>query len=153
MRNNKHHMPLLNAQEIRAKLCESDIQPSAPRLAIASYVLNTDSHPTAEDVKSAVEKTFPMVSLATVYNTLNLFMEKELVAGVEDISSKGTKRSLRYDRNTKPHFHFLDEETGEMHDLDPRALKVSPNQSLLGSQFDISEINVTVKGRRTKKGK
>jgi len=55
------------------------IQPSAPRMAIANYVWNTKSHPRAEDVKTEVEKTFPMVSLATVYNTLNLFVKKGLL--------------------------------------------------------------------------
>jgi Fur family peroxide stress response transcriptional regulator len=152
MQSTKPQFEEFDAKQIREKLNDADIQASAPRLAIASFVLNTESHPTAEDIKREVEKSFPMVSLATVYNTLKLFVERGLVIEVEDSGSRGVKRCIRYDRNTKPHFHFIDEDTGEMHDLDPRALKVSPNQSLLGSQYVISEINVTVKGRRSKKG-
>ena len=143
-------MQVLDSKQVRKQLKEAGVQLSASRLAIASYVWNTDSHPTAEDVKREVEKSFPTVSLATVYNTLKLFVEKELLQEVHSAGRQGS-RIVRYDRNTKPHFHFLDEVTGEMIDLDPKVLKVSPNLSLLGSDFNISEINVTIKGRRSPK--
>jgi len=131
-------------ESIRAALTEKGIQASAPRMAIASYVWDTISHPTAEDVKREVEKTFPTVSLATVYNTLNLFVEKGLLREVQDANQK----SVRYDCNMKPHFHFIDEATGEMMDLDPLALRISPDFISLGKEFEISGVDVTVRGRR-----
>ena len=48
-------------------------------LAVAAYVLHTTEHPSAEKVWASVRKNFPMVSRATVYNTLNLFVEKGLL--------------------------------------------------------------------------
>jgi len=134
---------------IRDRLEEHEIQPSAPRMAIAQYVWNTCSHPTAEDVKREVEKNFPMVSLATVYNTLKLFVEKGLLKEVPDPE----RGSVRYDCNTEPHFHFIDEETGEMQDLEPSALKVSPNLQLLDGSYQIREVEVTLKGKRINKSK
>jgi len=134
---------------LRQRLREVGIQPSAPRLAIASYVWNTTSHPTAEEVKEEVEKTFPTVSLATVYNTLRLFVEKGLLREVQDYHT----RAIRYDCNTKPHFHFVDSETGEMLDLDPKMLRISPEMSVLGKEFQITEIEVTLHGRRLRKVK
>jgi len=145
-------MEFVDSKEVRNRLKEGEIQPSASRLAIASYVWNTETHPTAEEVKREVEKSFPTVSLATVYNTLNLLVEKGLLKSIESAGKQGS-RLIRYDRNTKPHFHFLDESTGEMIDLDPKVLKVIPNFSLFGDEFQISEINVTVKGRRSPKAR
>lgn len=116
-------------------------------MAIAKYVWNTCSHPTADDVKREVEKSFPTVSLATVYNTLNLFVAHGLLKEVKDTASE----RVRYDCNTNPHFHFIDEETGEMLDLDPRSLQVSPNRELLGTDFEINEIEVILRGRRPSK--
>jgi Fe2+ or Zn2+ uptake regulation protein len=55
------------------------IQPSAQRLAVAAYVLDTEAHPSAEQVWGRVRERFPMISRATVYNTLNLFVEKGLL--------------------------------------------------------------------------
>ena len=61
------------------KLRTAGIQPSAQRLAVAQYVLTTDAHPSADEVLEQVHEGFPMLSRATVYNTLNLFVEKGLL--------------------------------------------------------------------------
>lgn len=140
---------ILDSSAIRKRLLDAGIQPSAPRMAIAAYVWNTEAHPTAEEVKREVERVFPTVSLATVYNTLNLFVQKGLLRPVQDTQS-GPVKSVRYDCNTKPHFHFIDEVTGQMIDLDPRVLKITPNLNVLGSDFEISEIEVILKGRKLK---
>ncbi len=133
----------MDREELRHLLNEHQIQASAPRLAVADFVLHTNQHPTAEEIRDEVEKRMPAVSLATVYNTLNLFVEKGLVKAVRDPNLD----TWRYDCNTLPHFHFYDEETGKLMDLDPRLLRVSPDFSRLQSQFEVSEIEVTVKGR------
>jgi len=129
--------------ELKSLLNNHLIQASAPRLAVADFVLHTNQHPTAEEVRDEVEKRMPAVSLATIYNTLNLFVEKGLVKAVRDPNLD----TWRYDCNTQPHFHFYDEESGKLMDLDPRVLRVSPDFSRLQSQFEVSEIEVTVKGR------
>ena len=60
-------------------LRDKGLQPSAQRLAVAQFVLATDAHPSADEVLREVQKTFPMVSRATVYNTLNSFVEKGFI--------------------------------------------------------------------------
>lgn len=128
---------------VREKLVEKGIQASAPRLAIADFVLSTNTHPTAEDVKLAVESRIPSVSLATIYNTLNLFVEKGLVQAVRDPHSD----SVRYDCNTQAHFHFYDEDSGRLIDLEPELLKIHPNFRGLSEKYEVSEIDVTLRGR------
>jgi Fe2+ or Zn2+ uptake regulation protein len=135
-----------SVQEIRSSLKTAGIQPSASRMAIASYVWNTDSHPSVEEVKHEVEKTFPTVSLATVYNTLNLLVEKGLLKEIQDPK---TRRS-RYDCNIHPHYHFVDESTGRIMDLDPELLQISPDFSKLSQEFEIREIEITLRGRKIK---
>jgi Fe2+ or Zn2+ uptake regulation protein len=46
---------------------------------IARYVLTTSDHPSADEVLARVRKRFPLVSRATVYDTLNLLMAKGLL--------------------------------------------------------------------------
>src|SRR5439155_24096051 len=55
------------------------IQPSAQRIVVAQYVLFTDEHPSADKVWARVKAGFPMISRATVYNTLNLLVERGLL--------------------------------------------------------------------------
>src|SRR5437763_14843709 len=65
--------------DVPAVLRQHGIQPSAQRLAVAEYVLATDEHPSAEQVLAIAQRALPMISRATVYNTLNLLVKKGLL--------------------------------------------------------------------------
>jgi Fe2+ or Zn2+ uptake regulation protein len=122
-------------------LREHGIQPSAQRCAVADYVLHTDEHPSADQVFAKVRKTFPMLSRATVYNTLNLFVEKHLLR--ELVLAEGR---VVFDPKTDAHHHFIDESTGRIHDIPWQAVKVSQIDRLKG--FEVSEYQVVIRGRR-----
>lgn len=118
------------------------ISPSAQRVAIADYVLATTSHPTADEVFSEVRREFPMVSRATVYNALNLFAEKGLLRRY--LLNGGR---LVFDANVVPHHHFIDDHTGEIHDVAWEQVSVSNVEALEG--YDVTEYQVIMRGRRT----
>ena len=123
------------------KLVEHGIQPSAQRLAVAEYVLFTEDHPTADQVWGRVRETFPMLSRATVYNTLNLFVEKGLLQQL--VLAEG---SVVFDPKIEPHHHFVDEETGDIHDIPWDTLEVRNVDRLRG--FDVKSYQVVLHGRR-----
>ena len=118
------------------------IQPSAQRLAVADYVLDTDAHPSAEEVLRQAKARLPMISRATVYNTLNLFVKKGLVR--ELVLAEG--RSV-FDCNLELHHHFIDDATGTIHDVPWGALRVSRVERLAG--YEVKEYMVVLRGRRT----
>lgn len=107
---------------------------------MAEYVLDTDEHPSAEAVWRRVRRRFPMISRATVYNTLRLFVDKGLLRSF--VLAEG---HVVYDPKTEPHHHFIDEETGEIHDVPWEAVKVSRLDRLKG--FDVREYQVVMRGR------
>lgn len=117
------------------------INPSAQRLAVAEYVLRTSEHPSAEEVWARVRTRFPMVSRATVYNTLNLFVETGLLRPL--VLTEG--RTV-FDPVLAPHHHLIDEETGEIVDIPWERLTVKQVEQLEG--FEISEYQVVLRGRR-----
>ena len=88
------------------------IQPSAHRVAVGEYVLTTTDHPSADRVWARVRKRFPMISRATVYNTLNLFVEKKLLRELHL-----SPDSVVFDPNMEKHHHLIDEETGRIYDV------------------------------------
>jgi Fe2+ or Zn2+ uptake regulation protein len=122
-------------------LRERGIQPSAQRVAVAEYVLATDEHPSADEVWARVQQGFPMISRATVYNTLNLFVDKGLLA--EHVLAEGR---LVYDPNMARHHHFIDESTGRIHDVPWEAVKVSGVESLPG--LAVREFSVVMRGKK-----
>ena len=130
-------------QETLQALTEHGIQPSAQRVAVADYVLYTTDHPSADQVWAEVKRTFPMLSRATVYNTLNLFTEKGLLR--ELVLAEG---KVVFDPKLDPHHHFLDEDTGEIVDVPWTALDVRRVHSLPG--FDVREYQVVMRGKKAR---
>ena len=117
------------------------IQPSAHRVAVAQYVLATAEHPSAERVWTRVQERFPMISRATVYNTLNLFVEKQLLRELHL-----SPDSVVFDPNMERHHHLIDEETGGIHDVPWHQVEVCNIERL--PEYEISDYQVVMHGRR-----
>lgn len=128
-------------QELAERLTGAGIQPTAQRLAIFRYVATEADHPTAEDVKRWMDRNFPKVSLATVYNTLNLLVQ----AGQLRAFRFPHTDKMVYDHNTAHHYHFLDEESGELLDIPEDRIEVRHD---LGAGYDVHGVQVVLHGRR-----
>jgi Fur family iron response transcriptional regulator len=64
-------------------------------------------------------------SKATVYNTLNLFLDKKLIREVIVDPNK-----VFYDPNTEPHYHLYDLQSGRLTDIDAADVRVTGLPSL-----------------------
>jgi Fe2+ or Zn2+ uptake regulation protein len=128
-------------RDAAALLTEAGIQPSAQRVAVAEYVLNTDEHPPADLVWKRVTARFPYVSRATVYNTLNLLVEKGLLRTLNI-----AENSVVFDPNVETHHHFIDEETGAIHDIAWDKVQVCNIEGLRG--YEIRDYQVVMRGVR-----
>ncbi len=117
------------------------IQPSAQRLAVAEYVLRTLDHPSADEVLARVRGRVPMISRATVYNTLHLLVEKGLLR--QFVLAEGR---LVFDPHVAPHHHFVDDESGAILDVPWDALDVKRVEKLQG--LEVREYQVVLRGRR-----
>jgi Fur family iron response transcriptional regulator len=129
--------------DVATILQKYSIQPSAQRVAVAEYVLNTKEHPSADRVLSRVSKSFSHISLATVYNTLNLFVEKGLLR--ELYLSEG---KVVFDSNLDRHHHFIDESTGAIYDIAWDEVQVSNVTRLKG--YEVSDYQVVLHGKLSK---
>ena len=128
-------------RDVTRVLRERGIQPSAQRVAVAQYALFTEDHPSADQVWGRVRKSFPMLSRATVYNTLHLLVRKGLLRQLVLAEGK-----VVFDPKVEAHHHFIDEETGSIHDVPWEALEVRKIEALQG--FDVREYQVVLRGRK-----
>lgn len=122
-------------------LREHGISPSAQRVAVADYALANEDHPSADEVWTRVKKTFPQISRATVYNTLNLLVDKGLLKMLAI-----TEGRCVFDPRLTPHHHFVDEESGAISDIPWEEIKVSKVSKLEG--IEVTDYQVVVRGRR-----
>lgn len=132
--------------DIIALLLRHSIQPSAQRVAVADYVLFTDEHPSADRVFSRVKKSLPVISRATVYNTLNLLVKKGLLR--ELVLAEG---KIAFDPKMERHHHFVDDASGRIYDVPWEALEVKKLGSL--EEFEVDEYQVVLRGRRAARRK
>lgn len=128
------------ARDLADRLRSHGIRPSVQRMAIADYVLAADCHPSADQVWKEVQGRLPMVSRATVYNTLNLLVEKGLLRQLDLAEGR-----LVFDPRLEPHHHFIDDATGAIRDIPWHLLEVSGVAELEG--LDVREHQVVLRGR------
>lgn len=99
-------------QDLTNLLVQNDIRPSYQRIKILEYLHNNHIHPTADDIFHALIPEIPTLSKSTVYNTLDLFINNELVKllSIEDTEA-------RYDILTNNHGHFKCMSCGEIYNF------------------------------------
>ncbi|ALS29595.1 peroxide-responsive transcriptional repressor PerR [Paenibacillus cisolokensis] len=90
------------------------------RHAILSYLMNSMTHPTADEIYKALSPSFPSMSVATIYNNLRLFVEAGLVREL----TYGDDSS-RFDADLSDHYHAICKSCGQIVDFDyPPLLEV-----------------------------
>ena len=97
-----------------------DINPTHQRIEIAHALFARGEHLSADQILAIVNDRHSETSKATVYNTLNLFLEKKLIREVIVDPSK-----VFYDPNTEPHHHLYNIDTGELTDVDASRIEIS----------------------------
>jgi Fur family peroxide stress response transcriptional regulator len=86
---------------IKEYLLKNDVHPSFHRLKIMEYLLKNHTHPSVDRIYSDISEEIPTLSKTTVYNTLNLFSDKNIVTVLTIDENES-----RYDYNIENHVHF-----------------------------------------------
>ena len=103
------------AQMLRAR----GVSPTHQRIEIAQVLFEKRWHPSADQILAAVNVRYAETSKATVYNTLNLFLDKGLVRELIVDPNK-----VFYDSNTSVHHHFYDVSSGEITDIPAAGVRI-----------------------------
>ena len=88
------------------------VRPSVQRVAVMDYLLKHRTHPTAEEVYGALAPQMPTLSKTTVYNTLNLLVERGAAAHLT--IEPGCSR---FDGDMSVHGHLYCTACGGVYDL------------------------------------
>jgi Fur family transcriptional regulator, iron response regulator len=96
-----------------------DINPTHQRIEIAHALFSRQEHLSADQVMAIVNTRHSETSKATVYNTLKLFLEKNLIREVIVDPSK-----VFYDPNTTPHHHLYEIESGKLSDISAEHVEI-----------------------------
>lgn len=99
-------------EELIEYLKKCQIKPSNIRIRVLKFLLMSQTHPTADDIYNSLIEEIPTLSKTSIYNTINLFLEKGIVNGLAL-----DQKELRYDINTSFHGHFKCDKCGNIYDF------------------------------------
>ncbi len=119
-------------EEARARIESKGQRFTAQRAAVYDYLKGVHHHPTGEEVYMAVKRRVPRVSLATVYNALEVLAD----CGLATKYTSGSA-ATRYDIRTDPHSHARCLRCGRVMDVD-----VVPDERWVG-QIPVRGFRVT----------
>lgn len=108
------------------------IRPSVQRIEVVQYLMGNRTHPTVDDIYTALSGRMPMLSRTTVYNVLRVLVENGVVL---ELLVDG--QSSRYDIDVSAHAHFRCTKCGRIFDV---VMPVISNE--IGGGFQVERTDV-----------
>lgn len=130
----------MQLEQIVTSLREEGFRITPQRIAIVDYLLKTEDHPSAELIHRVIKKRYPMISLSTVYKTLDLLREKKLVNEIE------VEGESRFDAHTEEHVNLVCMRCGRIDDIDDATLKDIQIKAAKKSKYQILKSNFELHG-------
>jgi Fur family peroxide stress response transcriptional regulator len=127
-------------EQIVASLREEGFRITPQRFAIMDYLLKTEDHPSADLIHKVIRKRYPMVSLSTIYKTLELLKEKKLVNEMD------VEGEARFDAHTDQHINLVCMNCGKIDDIDEDSLKEIQVKAARKSKYLILKSNFELLG-------
>ncbi len=113
-------------QAIEEMLREKRIKVTPQRMAVYAVLRETRRHPNVEMIYQKLKPTYPAMSLATVYKTVDVLNKVGLIQEL-NVGEGG----LRYDATIKPHPHVYCEKCGKVADVEGFSMDNLHEESLL----------------------
>jgi len=134
----------LGLETAASLLREYGIKVTAQRSWIAANLFARPRHVSADQLYEAAMREGRGISRATVYNTLNLFLDRGLLRQVVVEPNR-----VFYDSNTSVHYHVYNRDTGMLSDFSVEEMRLSGLPPLPESTVSMGvDVIVRIRNRR-----
>ena len=131
---------------LEQRCAEAGLKMTGQRKIILKVLDDAEDHPSVEAVYERAKSADPTISMATVYRTLNLLDELQLV-----IRRDFNEKFSRYDMNTDHHHHLIDVESGEVIEFQNQEIEDMKVAIARNLGYDLVECKLELYGRKSKK--
>lgn len=138
MSHSHSHSHLAEAIDV---LKRTGVRITPQRHAILEFLINSHTHPTADDIYRSLESTYPNMSVATVYNNLRVFRDAGLIKEL----SYGDASS-RFDFSTSDHYHAICNNCGKIVDFHYPGLDEVENFAAHMTGYEVNNHRLEVYG-------
>ena len=134
--------------DLEEKCAEAGLKMTGPRKVILKVLGDAEDHPSVEDVYERARKVDDSISIATVYRTLSLLDELDLV-----IRHEFQEGYSRYEVNWDHHHHLVDLETGQVVEFQNDELEKLKVKIAKDLGYELVDHRLELYGKKIKKGK
>ncbi len=129
--------------DLETKCIRSGLKMTDQRRVILRVLTTAEDHPSVDTVYRRAKDIDRTISMATVYRTLNLLDELDLV------QKHDFKESFsRFEVNEQHHHHLVDVETGDVIEFTNEPLEILKRKIAAELGFDLVDHTLELYGRR-----
>lgn len=129
--------------QLERRCIESGLKMTEQRRIILRVLNQSDDHPSVETVYQRARDLDPAISIATVYRTLHLLNEMNLVQRHDFNESYS-----RFEVNLEHHHHLVDLETGEVIEFQNEEIEGLKQQIADALGYDLVDHRLELYGRK-----
>lgn len=134
------------AADLETKCAEAGLKMTGQRKVILKVLSKAEDHPSVEDVYTRAKKADKSISIATVYRTLSLLDELDLV-----VRHEFQEGYSRYEVNSDHHHHLVDLETGKVIEFQNDELEKLKIKIAKDLGYDLVDHRLELYGKKIKK--
>ncbi len=135
---------------LEERCAQAGLKMTDQRKIILKVLGTSEDHPSVESVYERAKAIDPSISIATVYRTLSLLDEMNLVIRHEFQVQGGEVRS-RYELNWDHHHHLIDLESGEVIEFQNDELEKLKEKIARELGYDLVDHRLELYGKKIKK--
>lgn len=133
------------AMSLEQKCAEAGLKMTGQRKVILKVLTEAEDHPSVEVVYERAKGLDDSISMATVYRTLNLLDELDLV-----VRHEFNESFSRYEVNMEHHHHMIDLETGDVVEFQDEELERIKHRIAEDLGYDLVDHRLELYGRKKK---
>ncbi len=133
-------------KELAEKCAKAGLKMTGQRKVILQVLGESKDHPSVEDVYERAKDIDSSISIATVYRTLNLLDELDLV-----IRHEFQEGYSRYEVNWDHHHHLIDLETGKVVEFQNDELEALKEKIARDLGYELVDHRLELYGKKLKK--
>ncbi len=132
--------------DLEQRCASAGLKMTGQRKTILKVLEDAEDHPSVESVYERSKRLDPSISIATVYRTLSLLDEMELVVRHEFKESFS-----RYEVNMEHHHHLMDLETGKVIEFQNAELEILKVKIARDLGYELIDHRLELYGKKIKK--
>jgi len=131
---------------LEQQCAKAGLKMTGQRKTILHVLEDSSDHPSVEDVYARAKEVDNSVSMATVYRTLSLLDEMDLV-----VKHEFKEGFARFEVNEDHHHHLIDLETGDVIEFQNEELEALKEKICNELGFELVDHTLELYGRKIKK--